>query len=228
MQPCTTMQWCQTASSRLIVMCLSVLKHCTSVGFVSSHAQSAVCRQHPRSVCMALLKDTGQRMPAQHCTLNRLSRLVLPQANACFGVLAFYSATATRMQACRKKFTSDACFMAHIPACCGALVVMHDALPAGDQNAGGQNGPPSGAYIFRPDGLIVPTGLLRLHVARGPVLTELHQVFSDYTTAVIRSALLLLAAVHAARMGLHACIEGGVTSVFVLCRSHGVRPLDHM
>ena len=56
----------------------------------------------------------------------------------------------------------------------------------GDQNAGGESGPPSGAYIFRPDGLVVPTGLLQLHVARGPVLTEVHQVFLDYTSATIR------------------------------------------
>ena len=58
----------------------------------------------------------------------------------------------------------------------------------GDQNAGGVNGPPSGAYIFRPDGLVVPSDQLQLHVAKGPVLTELHVVFLDYTSAVIRSA----------------------------------------
>ena len=58
----------------------------------------------------------------------------------------------------------------------------------GDQNAGGEKGPPSGAYIFRPDGLVVPTGLLQLHVARGPLLTQVHQVFLDYTSATIRSA----------------------------------------
>lgn len=58
--------------------------------------------------------------------------------------------------------------------------------PVGDQNAGGEFGPASGAYIFRPDGLVVPTGLLQLHVARGPVVTEVHQVFLDYTSATIR------------------------------------------
>ena len=96
----------------------------------------------------------------------------------------------------------------------------HSVLPAGDKNAGGQNGPPSGAYIFRPDGLVVPTGLLRLHVARGPVLTEMHQVFSDYSTAVIRSVLLLPAITHAARPRLHACMAGQVNlSSFLLCHS---------
>ncbi|KAL3141201.1 hypothetical protein ABBQ38_003541 [Trebouxia sp. C0009 RCD-2024] len=60
------------------------------------------------------------------------------------------------------------------------------AYLSGDQNAGGQHGPPSSAYIFRPDGMSVPEGLLQLHVARGPVLTEVHQVFLDYTSAVIR------------------------------------------
>ncbi|KAL3162416.1 hypothetical protein ABBQ32_010087 [Trebouxia sp. C0010 RCD-2024] len=60
------------------------------------------------------------------------------------------------------------------------------AYLSGDQNAGGQNGPPSGAYIFRPDGMSVPEGLLQLHVARGPVLTQVQQVFQDYTSVVIR------------------------------------------
>ena len=33
------------------------------------------------------------------------------------------------------------------------------------QNAGGQNGRLSGPYIFWPDNLLVPTGLLKLHNA---------------------------------------------------------------
>ena len=63
---------------------------------------------------------------------------------------------------------------------------------AGDPNAGGEFGPASGAYIFRPDGLEAATSLRQMHVTRGPVVAEVHQVFFDYTTATIRSLLLLL------------------------------------
>ncbi|DBB01101.1 hypothetical protein WJX77_006941 [Trebouxia sp. C0004] len=59
------------------------------------------------------------------------------------------------------------------------------AYLSGDQNAGGQFGPASGAYIFRPDGEL-PPDLHGMRVVRGPVVTEVHQVFSDYTSAVIR------------------------------------------
>ena len=43
----------------------------------------------------------------------------------------------------------------------------------------------------------VPEGLLQLHVAQGPVLTEVHQVFLNYTSAVIRLAVLLSIPTHA-------------------------------
>lgn len=59
------------------------------------------------------------------------------------------------------------------------------AYLSGDQNAGGQFGPASGAYIFRPDGEVL-SDLHHMRVLRGPVVTEVHQVFSDYTSAVIR------------------------------------------
>ncbi|KAA6428404.1 MAG: Lysosomal alpha-mannosidase [Trebouxia sp. A1-2] len=52
-------------------------------------------------------------------------------------------------------------------------------------NAGGEFGPASGAYIFRPDG-VVPRDLHHMRVLRGPVVSEIHHVFSDYTSAVIR------------------------------------------
>ncbi|KAL0029171.1 hypothetical protein WJX79_000097 [Trebouxia sp. C0005] len=59
------------------------------------------------------------------------------------------------------------------------------AYISGDQNAGGEFGPASGAYIFRPDG-VVPRDLHHMRVLRGPVVSEIHHVFSDYTSAVIR------------------------------------------
>ncbi|KAL0047195.1 hypothetical protein WJX82_009185 [Trebouxia sp. C0006] len=59
------------------------------------------------------------------------------------------------------------------------------AYLSGDQNAGGESGPASGAYIFRPDGEM-PPDVHHMRVVRGPVVTEVHQVFSDYTSAVIR------------------------------------------
>ncbi len=42
----------------------------------------------------------------------------------------------------------------------------------------GTNAPPSGAYIFRPYGVFMPTGPAPIEILRGPVLTEIRQVFN--------------------------------------------------
>ena len=73
---------------------------------------------------------------------------------------------------------------------CPAQVLGHDSCTcccSGDQNTGGEYGPASGAYIFRPDGEVAPD-VHGMRVVRGPVVTEVHQVFSDYTSAIVRSA----------------------------------------
>lgn len=45
----------------------------------------------------------------------------------------------------------------------------------------------SGAYIFRPNGTAIPTGSIsQLVIAEGPVVTEIYQEFSDWSSQIIR------------------------------------------